>query len=369
MPDLLRHDETLFKEERVFDRDYVPEIFNFRDGQLREIALCLNPGLRGGRPINASITGPPATGKTTAIKKMFEELEEKTDKVICVHVNCQIQSAKFAIFSQIHKKVVGHLPPETGVPFSKVYEGIFKKITKEDKSLVVALDDLNYLYANGKANEVIYDLLRAHEVFPGARTAVLGVVSDVRFDYKLDDKVASIFRPRELFFQPYTRAEVLEILRDRARLGFFPGVVSDEIIGKIADSVVEHGDLRMGIETLRISAVIAESEASRKITVQHVEKSYGQSKISNLKAIIASLDDEERVVLDALVGGEGVDSGELYERLKSKSSMSYSTFYRILDKLESTRLIDAVHSRKGKKGRTRWISLRFDAEAGKALRA
>ncbi len=363
------HDESLFRDDRVFDRDYVPEIFNFRDGQLQEIALCLKPGMKGGRPLNVIITGPPATGKTTAIKKMFEEMEGLTDRLICIHVNCQIQSAKFSIFSQIHKRVIGHLPPETGVPFTKVYESIFKKMIKEDKSLAVALDDLNYLYTNGRANEVIYDILRAHEVFPGVKTGVLGVVSDVRFDYKFDEKVASIFRPREIFFQPYNRNEVFEILRDRARLGFPPGVISDEMIGKIADFVIAHGDLRMGIETLRISALIAESEASRKITAEHVERSYGQSKFTNLKSIVASLSDDERAVLKSLAGGGGMDSGELYERLKAKSTMSYSTFYRILDKLESTRLVDAVHSTKGKKGRTRWISLRHGGEIEKALGA
>jgi len=366
--DLLMSDETLFKDERVFDRDYIPEIFNYRDGQLRELALCLKPGLGGGRPLNASIMGPPATGKTTAVNKMFDEIHDLTDKVRCIHINCQIHQAKFAIFSQIHKGVVGHIPPETGVPFTKVYENTFKKAAKEGVSLVVALDDINYLYQDGRANEVIYDILRAHEVYPGARTSVIGVLSDVGQKYQFDPKVASIFRPREIFFQPYSTDEIVEILNERARQGFFPEVLEDGVLNKIAAYANEHADLRVGIEVLRISALIAESEASKKITEDHAEKAYSQSGDMNLKTMLDSLTDGELEIVKALVGKGEMDSGELYEVVKEKGLNSYSTFYRVLDKLERLRLLDTRATTKGKKGRTRIISLHHnEQDVAKAL--
>ncbi len=357
--DLLMSDETLFKDTRVFDRDHIPEIFNFRDGQLQELALCLKPGLSGGRPLNASIVGPPATGKTTAVRKMFDEIHGLTDKMICVHVNCQIHSARFPIFAQIHKGVVGHVPPDTGVPFTKIHETIFRKIAKEEISLAVALDDVNYLFQDGRANEIIYDILRAHEVYPGARTSVIGILSDIALNYKLDPKVASIYKPREIFFQPYTKAEITEILKGRVRLGFFPGVIDDAAINKIAAYAYEQGDLRVGIEALRVSALIAESEASRKITESHAMKAYSQSRDLNLKTTLDSLADAELAIITALVDKGEIDSGGLYEVVKEKGIDSYSTFYRVLGKLETLRLIDTRHSTKGKKGRTRVVSLRY----------
>jgi cell division control protein 6 len=293
---------------------------------------------------------------------MFDEIHDLTDKVICVYINCQIHQAKFAIFSQIHKGVIGHAPPETGVPFTKVYETTFKKLAGRGISLVVALDDINYLFQNGRANEIIYDILRAHEVYQGARTSVLGVLSDIGQKYKLDPKVASIFKPREIFFPPYTKAEMIEILRERARLGFFPGVIDDVVLEKIASYAYEHADLRVGIEILRVSALIAESEASKKIAEAHAVKAYSQSRDLNLKSTLDSLTSGELEIIKAIVGSGKMDSGELYEAVKKKGFNSYSTFYRALDRLETLRLVDTQPAIKGKKGRTRIVSLHYNKQ-------
>jgi cell division control protein 6 len=357
--DRLMEDESLFKDERVFDFDYIPRDFNFRDSQLRELELCLKPALRGGRAMNTRITGAPATGKTTAVKLMFSKVAEVTSRVVCVHVNCQIHTSKFSIFSQIHKKVVGHLPPETGVPFPRVYEAIFRNLEKDGRSLVVALDDMNYLFYDRHANEIIYDLLRAHEVYPGSKTAVFGIVSDVGFTYKLDLKVSSIYRPYEIFFQPYKAGEILEILRSRIKEGFNPGVVSEGVVEMISDHAFTHGDLRMGIELLRKSAINAELDGSRRITQRHVEKAFESSRLVTLRELLAALSEEERLLVSLIAENEEIASGKLYQDYKSRTGQSYTKFYRALDKLESLRLIDTRFKGKGRKGRTRDILSRY----------
>jgi cell division control protein 6 len=358
--DILAYDETLFRDERVFDQDYIPKDFNYRDSQLEAIAVCMRPAIRGGRPINARILGPPATGKTTAIKLAFQEMEETTDKVACVHINCQIHSSKFAVFSQIHKKVVGHLPPETGIPFPRVYDAIFKKLIKEDKSLIVALDDMNYLFYDRQANEIIYDILRAHEIFPGVKTAIFGVLSEVEFPFKLDVKVSSMYRPQEIFFQPYKFEEILSILIDRATMGFYPGVISDDIIEEVAKYAYSAGDLRRGIEILRVSALIAEAEASRKIKREYVEKAFEKSKDFHIKMLLNSISPEERELLKVIASSSENDSGSIYEIFKGKTGISYTKYYRMINKLEAIRLLDTKFADKDKKGRTRKIFLRFD---------
>lgn len=362
--DVLAYDETLFKDARVFDLDYIPKDFNYRDAQLRSIYMCLKPAAQGGRPINARVFGPPATGKTTAVKLAFKDAEETTDKLTCAHINCQIHSSKFAVFSQIHKKVVGHLPPETGVPFQKVYEAIFKRLEKEGKSLVVALDDMNYLFYDRYANELLYDLLRAHEVFAGARTAVFGILSDIDFNYKLDQRVVTMFRPQEIFFQPYSYDETLEILRARAEQGLYPGVAPVKVLEKIAEYAHAHADLRAGIEMLRRSASIAELDASRVIKLEHVEKAYEQSKSLNLQMLLKSLAPEEKELMKIIAESreDGADSGELYEIFKKRTKQSYTSFYRILDKFEALRLLDTKYASKGERGRTRNIFLRYSRE-------
>jgi cell division control protein 6 len=364
--DLLAGDESLFRDSIRFDPQYVPENYVHRNNQVQAIAVAIQPALRGSRPINALIYGPPATGKTTAIWKLKEDLAgvPEGEKVVLVHINCQIHTTKFSIFSQIHKEVKGHEPPETGVPFKRVYEAIFKELIKEGKCLIAVLDDMNYLFLDRHANEIMYDILRAHEVYPGAKTGLFGIVSDTEFNYKIDDKVRSMFQPQEIFFPPYKPGEIFDILKDRCTFGFSPGVISDDIIERASDIAYQKGDLRLGIEILRRAALAAESEGLRKIELRHIEGALGEAKITRLKNLIDTLSPEEKRLLEVLAGQEGdtINSGELYESYKDISGESYTTFYRLLEKLDGIRILDATYSGRGKKGRTRHITLRFDKE-------
>lgn len=362
--DMLMAEETLFKNQEAFDLEYVPENFIHRESQLKSIAFCIRPALQGGRPVNARVYGPPATGKTTAVKLMFEEVENTSDRVVTVHVNCQIHASKFTVFSHIHRRIFGHLPPETGVPFPKVYDRIFKRLVKENKSLIVALDDMNYLFYDRYANEIIYDILRAHEVFPGAKTAIFGVLSEPEFNHRLDLKVSSIFKPQDIFFQPYNFDEMFDILKNRAMVGLYPGVISDEVLKSVTGYAFSQGDLRVGIELLRVSALLAEEDSKRAIEHHHVEKAFGKSRLVSLVQVLKSLGNEERFVVGTIaeLGAKDINSGELYESHKKNHALSYTKFYRILEKLEAVRIVDARFTTKGQKGRTRNIIIRYEPE-------
>lgn len=65
------------------------------------------------------------------------------------------------------------MPPETGVPFSRIYDQIMKYLQKNEKSLVIALDDVNYLFQSKNANKIFYDILRAYEEYPTVKTSIL----------------------------------------------------------------------------------------------------------------------------------------------------------------------------------------------------
>mgnify|MGYP005815269017 FL=1 len=71
--DILLWDETLFKDLSVLEPDYLPEYFPHRDSQLNALRFALKPSLRGMRPLNCLLVGPPGTGKTSAIMKTFRE--------------------------------------------------------------------------------------------------------------------------------------------------------------------------------------------------------------------------------------------------------------------------------------------------------
>jgi len=361
--DILMYDESLFQNINAFDPDYLPPNYNFRDTQMEAMAMAIRPAMRGGQPSNAVILGSPATGKTTAIRKVFELVEKNTEKVVCVYINCQIHTTRFGIFSQIFKKVFGHLPPETGVPFSRIYAQIMKELQKNGQSVVVAFDDINYLFQTNHANKVVYDLLIAYEEYPGVKASIFAILSDLEFKYAFDKNVNTVFIPQEIMFPLYKYDEIEDILRDRVNAGFFPGVLSDDILEQISMYTLENGDLRVGINLLRSCGNIAEASASREITQEHFDKAIESLVSINVSETLKSLNSAERELLQMIVNFDGIyTAGELGEDYKQKTGSSYASFNRTLDKLEFVRLIDTKYTGKGVRGNSREIILRFNPE-------
>ena len=368
MPDrvsnILMGEETLFKDINALNPDYLPENFMHRESQMEALALCLRPALKGGKPVNTVVLGSPATGKTTAIHKIFEMAEGISEDLICAYVNCQLYNTRFNIFSQIYQRVFGHLPPETGIPFSRIYGEIMKKLSNEGKALVVALDDVNHLFYSKNANQTLYDILRAHEVFPGVRTGIFAIISDIEFRYILDKNVSSIFIPREVVFEPYTLEEMKDILKDRVKVGFYADVLSDEILDQITDLAHSAGDLRVGIELLRTIGNFAEADASKTVKKTHLKAAKQNLNSTSLQNTINRLSDDEKELLKIISfsthNQENSAAGDLYNLLKKKKTLSYATFDRALKKLEFVRLVDTRFTGKGVKGNSRRVILRFD---------
>lgn len=361
--DILMHDESLFNNINAFDPDYVPPNYNFRDTQMEGMAIAIRPAMRGGQPSNAIILGSPATGKTTAIKKVFEMVENNTEKVICVYVNCQIHTTRFGIFSQIYKKVIGHLPPETGVPFSRIYSQIMKHLQQNEMALIVAFDDINYLFQSKNANKVVYDILRAYEEYPGVRTSIFAILSDLEFKYAFDKNVNTVFIPQEIMFPLYTYPEIEAILRDRANAGFFEGVLPDDILEQIAMYTLENGDLRVGINILKSCGVIAEASASRQIKQEHFDKAIESLVSINVTETIKSLNDVEKDLLKIIAGYDGIYTvRKLSDVYKKETGSSYASCNRLLEKLEFVRLIDIKFTGRGSRGNSRQVILRFNPE-------
>lgn len=338
---LLLDDETLFKNIEVFNPDYVPEQFLYRNDQLQSLSRCIKPSLKGARPVNALLVGPPATGKTTSIKTTFEHLSDFTNRVIPVYVNCSIIQSSFRIFSEIHKKVFGFLPPETGSPLTKIYDSIFEKISREKKVLLVALDDMTM------HSDVLYSILRAHEMY-NVKTGVFAVLPRNEV-HKLDEKTRSIFSPQEIRFPVYKSEEIFSILKDRASAGLYESVAPKAVLETIAAETSE--DLRFGIELLKNAVLEAESKASRLIKEEHVETAL--SKMNSSKKNM-DINEDAKLLLELIKSNENINSGRLFEIFGKKSNASYSTFYRLLNKLESLGLIKTIDIKKG--GKTRLIS-------------
>ena len=361
-PDLLLWEETIFKDRDLFELDHLPELFLHRESQMNSLKFCIRPALQGGRPVNALCLGPPGTGKTTSIFKLFGEIESHSSKIIPVHINCQMDSTRYSVFYQIYKKLFQHAPPSSGISFKRLFEKVAQESADREMVIVVALDDINYLFHEKEVDHVLYSLLRAHETCPGARMAVIGIMSELSLNYVLDPRVVSVFQPEEISFPPYSRAEIRDILGRRVQMGFYPGVMGEEVLEEVVDCTERYGDLRVGIDLLKRSGLSAEKRASRSISSEDVAGSCERSRLIHLTHSLKSLKEDERLVLRLAAEKKSWRAGELFARFHEQCGAGYTRFHEILNKLDSIRLINADFTGEGERGRSRVISVRYDPE-------
>jgi len=359
---MLLWEETLFKDRDVFELDHLPDQFRHREKQMDSLKFCIRPALQGGRPINALCLGPPGTGKTTAIFKLFEEIEAHSSRIVPVHVNCQMDSTRYAVFYQLYKKIFQHAPPSSGISFKRVFEKVAQHVADEDKVLIVALDDINYLFPEKEVDHVLYSLLRAHETCPGARMGVIGIMSELALNYVLDPRVVSVFQAEEVVFPLYSRAEIRDILGRRVQMGFYPGVIADDILESVVEHTEKSGDLRVGIDLLKRAGLNAEKRASKSISPEDVASSLDRSRLVHLTYALKSLKADERDVLRMATLQDSWRAGELFRLFHEKTGAGYTRFHEILNKLDAIRLINADFTGQGERGRSRIIRVRYEPE-------
>ena len=144
--------------------------------------------------------------------------------------------------------------------------------------------------------------------------------------------------------------------------GLYPGVLSPEIFELIVEQTMKSGDLRVGIDLLKRSALNAERDARKEIVKDDVCRAYLVSKYLHLSSSVKTLSDEEKSLLKALAAmsqnEKEMNAGAVFDELKDSLKIGYTRYSEILKKFDSMRLINLNY--KEGKGRTRLITLRYD---------
>ena len=365
--EILRYDQTLFRDREVFEFTYMPDVLHHRDAQIRELALLARPALRGGSPRSAVLRGPPGTGKTTTVRRLFAEIEETTQQIAPVYINCKQHRTPFAVFACIFEAVVGYTPPSTGKHIDEVVRLAAKRLSERDAALLVCLDDANYLYEARQFNDLLYRILRLYEGWDVRKPGVFAISSDLRLNLStgVDERVRSVFHPTEVNFPPYAKPEILEILGDRIRQGLYPNVMPKANVTLIADLTAREQDIRIGIDLVRVAAENAENAGRRTATRKDVMDASRSIITPTLQKRAADLSEGERTLLYRIAElaqetGADMTSGAIYEATQEYIPTGETTYRTRLRRLEEAGLIDLAL--RTDRGRTREVLLRFAPE-------
>ena len=75
-----------------------------------------------------------------------------------------------------------------------------------------------------------------------------------------------------------------------------------------------------------------------------------------------TLKKEEKSLLGLILDSPHSNSGELYKKFHDKTTLGYTRFYEILNKLGTVKLLDVDFTGKGQRGRSRVVTLRYPVE-------
>lgn len=250
-----KENDPVFKNIKYLNPECLPIEFHHREEEMESIATNISPVFEGGVPVHTIILGDNATGKTTAIKKLFEQLEESMPNVIASYVDCRKYHTEYQIYRELYAKVLQKEAPVYGTNSQRLLTDILKVLEITKQPLIVALDDMNYLLGDSSSasvhsQNVIRNLTRANESY----NVVIGlypIMTSAEFKYKFEREVSTLFLPFEVCFRPYSREEYRSIIVERCGYVFYD-VLPDDVLDCVVDCVVERGDVRFAWSVLKV---------------------------------------------------------------------------------------------------------------------
>ncbi len=340
--DMLGSGETIFKNDVALDYDYIPKLIKCREKEQRAIALCIKPLFAERNARNAIVFGAPGVGKTLACKYLLEEIENETDDVYSVYINCWKFDTSYKIFMEICNLL--------GYKFTqnKKTDELFIEIEKiiNKKSTVFIFDEID----KAKDYDFLYSILE--DIF---RKSVILITNYKNWVIGLDARIKSRLTPEAIEFLPYNPQETKEVLNQRLEYAFIPGTWEDDAFEIVVKKTVSAGDVRRGLYLMKEAGNSAEDESSRKITIKHVEKAI--SKIEDF-----SVNDKEELSEDLkkllllIKDNSGKKIGDLYKIYQSNAGTeNYKWFQRKIAKLEEGRFITTKKITGGADGTTTMI--------------
>jgi len=334
--------ETIFKNETALDPGFVPKLIPYREHQQRMIAAAIKPLFEKRTGRNMLIHGPPGVGKTVACKHVVNEIQEHTEEIHVVYVNCWHKNTSYQIALEICE-ILGYR-----LTHNKKSEELFEVVKKyiNESSAVLIFDEVDKL----QDYDFLYYLLE--ELY---RKSIILITNYKIWLTNLDERIKSRLTAELLEFLPYNRAETKGILKERLNYAFRPGVWDEILLDTIVDKTLQQKDVRRGLYLLKEAGNSAEDRASKKVEKEDVQKAIEKLDEFTIKDP-EELEDDTKFVLEIIKKNSGQRIGDLYKKYQEEGGKRvYKSFQRKIKNLEDGRFI-AVTRLTGAGGNTSIIN-------------
>ena len=360
----IEREGSVFSDKSALDTSGTSRIIG-RDDQTQELVRMLL-GYKKGLVIPfVSVYGRSGCGKSAVVRFVCESL----DDVECCFVNLRKAKTVFGcanlVLAELGEPNMKNAQG-IGLAMEKIGDAVAKSLGESErkKLFVLVLDEIDALFSDTRGNpsDFIYNLVVLEERLreKGHMMCVVGISNNVMTEFDLDDRVRSRIGSSEIFFEAYSKKDVLGILRDRAKSAF-SGKVDPAVLEHCAEmSSSEHGDARRAVDLLRIAAEIA-GRKSEHLSKSHVDLASGQLQKDRVDLIVSTASYHFRIAALALaritfLSGEAWHSTsslyKQYEMILDKESkpLTYRRVSELLVELQNTGIAVSQTASKGRHG-------------------
>lgn len=370
------------KEEQIFtDKSYlstisVPEKIIGRQKQTEAILRYLLGFKRGHIVPLISVYGRSGSGKSTIVKFVCENLKDTSYCFVNLRQARTVFGAANLILEELGEEQIksAHGFNES---INRITVSIISKLEKENKKVfILVLDEIDVLFYDkrGKPSDFFYKLTLMEEKLleKGYLVSVIAISNHLISDYELDDRVRSRIGNSEVFFEPYSKEDVINILSARIKKAFSESIDQSVVEHSAKLSSDEHGDARRAIDLLRVAAQLAGSKGE-KISKAHVDFASDELQRDVVTTIISSASYHLKTVcfsiaaLTHLTENDWHATSDVYKQyLESKAHdikpVTYRRISELLTDLENSGIIVSQLLSKGRRGYGRQYKLTISPE-------
>lgn len=366
--DKVSEEQKELASKSAFDTSVLPSKVVGRTNEVEDLVRYLW-GFNEGHVVPlVSIFGRSGTGKSALVRYVCNHIP----KVKLCFVN--LRKAK-TVFGGVNLILNALDQPSLksaqgmNVAMEKIQQEILNLYDKKIKLVVLALDEFDVLFYDKRGNpsDFVYKLVEMQSEIKenGHLFMIITISNNVLADYDLDDRIRSRIGNSEIFFRPYLKETILEILEIRAK-DAFAKVIDHKVLEYCANhSVLEHGDARRAVDLLRVASEIA-TQKKEELSIPHIKAASQILQKDRVEDTISTLSYHSRMALLALAKKTyGLDRQwhstaslfEGYKKLLDTDPVTYRRFSELLKDLDNTGLLDSDKRSHGQKGYKREYTL------------
>ncbi|PRW61222.1 Origin recognition complex subunit 1 [Chlorella sorokiniana] len=257
---------ALAQARSVLTLTAVPRSLPCREAERQQIADFVGEVLKEDSGKCLYVSGIPGTGKTATVLEVMRAQKRKSEAGEAppfqfVEINGLRLPTPQHAYSALYEALTGDRasPPRAAAALEEMFSaGGGGAGRKERRPCVVLVDEMDLLV--NKTQTVLYNLFE----WPGrkgSRLSIIGVANTMDLPERLHPRIGSRLAGRRVVFQPYSKDQLVTIVRSRLEgiEAFHPNSV-EFIARRIANN---SGDVRRCLELCRRSAEIAEERMHR----------------------------------------------------------------------------------------------------------